>query len=80
MFLKSDDAVAVRVRQRLGNDALLDVATELEKCLSIPDKNEQISAIKKGFSWWCNAWSDKSRFRKCSGSTRITGFGRKFIS
>lgn len=47
MFLKSDDSVAVKVRQRLGDDALLDVATELEKCLSIPDKNEQISAIKK---------------------------------
>lgn len=47
MFLKSDDAVAVRVRQRLGDDALLDVATELEKYLSLPDKNEQISAIKK---------------------------------
>lgn len=47
MFLKSDDVVAVKVRQRLGDDALLDVATELEKCLGIPDKNEQISAIKK---------------------------------
>ena len=47
MFLKSDDLVAVRVRQRLGDDALLDVATELEKCLSIPDENEQLSAIKK---------------------------------
>lgn len=47
MFLKSDDSVAVRVRQRLGDEALLDVATALEKCLSIPDKNEQLSAIKK---------------------------------
>jgi len=47
MFLKSDDSVAVRVRQRLGDDSLLDVATALEKCLSIPDKNEQLSAIKK---------------------------------
>lgn len=47
MFLKSDDSVAVRVRQRLGDDALLDVATELEKCLSIHDENEQLSAIKK---------------------------------
>lgn len=47
MFLKSDDSVAVRVRQRLGDDSLLDVATELEKCLSIPEENEQIFAIKK---------------------------------
>ena len=47
MFLKSDDSVAMRVRQRLGDDSLLDIATELEKCLSIPGKNEQLSAIKK---------------------------------
>ncbi len=47
MFLKSDDSVAVRVRQRLGDDSLLDVATKLEKCLSIPEENEQIFAIKK---------------------------------
>jgi hypothetical protein len=47
MFLKSDDSVAVRVRQRLGDDSLLDVATELEKCLSIPEENEQICAVKK---------------------------------
>ena len=47
MFLKSDDSVAVRVRQRLGDDSLLDVATELEKCLNISDKNEQLSAIKE---------------------------------
>lgn len=46
MFLKSDDSVAVRVRQRLGDDSLLDVATELEKCLNIPEENAQLCAIK----------------------------------
>lgn len=46
MFLKSDDSVAVRVRQRLGEDSLLDVATELEKCLNIPEENTQLCAIK----------------------------------
>lgn len=47
MFLKSDDSVAVKVRQRLGDDSLLDVATELEKCLSIPEEDDQLRAVKK---------------------------------
>lgn len=47
MFLKSDDSVAVRVRKQLGEDSLLDVATELEKCLSIAEEDDQLLGVKK---------------------------------
>lgn len=46
MFLKSDDPVAEKVRNWLGDDSLLDVATELEKCLSTPEENDQLLAVK----------------------------------
>ncbi len=45
-FLESDDSVAVRVRERLGNTSLSDVAAELERCLSIPEEEERIFAVK----------------------------------
>jgi transcriptional regulator with XRE-family HTH domain len=45
-FLESDDPVAVRVRERLGGRSLSAVAAELEKCLSIPEEDDRIFAIK----------------------------------
>lgn len=45
-FLKSDDAVAVRVRQQLGNQSISNVAMELEDCLSISNQDEQLSAVR----------------------------------
>jgi transcriptional regulator with XRE-family HTH domain len=40
-FLQSDDPVAVRVRERLGERSLPEVAAELEKCLSIPEADNR---------------------------------------
>jgi len=45
-FLESNDPVAVRVRQRLGDKERKEVATELERCLSIPEEDDRIFAIK----------------------------------
>lgn len=44
-FLKSDDAVAVRVRQQVGQ-SISNVAMELEDCLSISDRDEQLFAVR----------------------------------
>jgi transcriptional regulator with XRE-family HTH domain len=44
-FLESDDPVAVQVRERLGERSLVQVAAELEKCLSLPEE-DHIIAIK----------------------------------
>jgi transcriptional regulator with XRE-family HTH domain len=38
-FLESDDPVAVRVRERLGERSFVDVASDLEKCLSLPEED-----------------------------------------
>ncbi len=46
-FLESDDPVAVQVRERLGERSLVEVAAELEKCLSLPDEDDQLFAVKK---------------------------------
>jgi transcriptional regulator with XRE-family HTH domain len=46
-FLESDDPVAVKVRERLGERSLAEVAAELEKCLSLPDEDDQLFAVKK---------------------------------
>lgn len=46
-FLESDDAVAVKVRERVTDISLSEIAVELEKCLSIPEENDQrLFAIK----------------------------------
>jgi hypothetical protein len=45
-FLKSDDLVAVRVRNRLGNKSLLEVSAELEKCLNYSEEDDQLRAVK----------------------------------
>ena len=45
-FLQSDDPVAVRVRERLGAKSLSEMASELEKCLSIPEEEDRIFAVK----------------------------------
>ena len=45
-FLQSDDLVAVRVRERLGAKSLSEMASELEKCLSIPEEEDRIFAVK----------------------------------
>ncbi len=45
-FLQSDDPVAVRVRERLGAKSLSEMASELEQCLSIPEEEDRIFAVK----------------------------------
>jgi hypothetical protein len=49
-FLESDDPVAVQVRERLGERSLPDVAAELENCLSIPEEDDQILAVKNALA------------------------------
>src|SRR4028119_372885 len=45
-FLQSDDPVAVRVRERLGAKSLSEMASELEQCLSLPEEEDRIFAVK----------------------------------
>lgn len=50
-FLKSDDPVAVRVRERLVGQSPFEISAELEKCRSIPeDDDQQLRAIKKALA------------------------------
>ena len=49
-FLESDDSVAVRVRERLGERSPLEFATELEKCLSLPEEEDRIFAVKNALA------------------------------
>lgn len=46
-FLESNDHVAVKVRQRLGEKSITAIAEELEKCRSLAQTDEQIVAVKK---------------------------------
>ncbi|MEW6496738.1 MAG: helix-turn-helix transcriptional regulator, partial [Cyanobacteriota bacterium] len=46
-FLEGDDPVAVQVRERLGERSLVEVAAELEKCLSIPEEDDRLFTVKK---------------------------------
>ena len=62
-FLESDDLVAVRVRKRLGWGMISRLATELEKCLSLPEEYNRIFAVK-------NVLVDSL---VCSGSYRDSG-------
>ena len=45
-FLVSDDDIAVRVRQILGERSLFDVAINLEEILSLPNVNDRLFAVK----------------------------------
>jgi hypothetical protein len=49
-FLKSNDSVAVRVRNRLGEKSPLEFATELENCLSIPEEDDRLLAVKNALA------------------------------
>lgn len=45
-FLVSDDDVAVRVRQILGERSLFDIAVNLEECLSLSEENDKLYAVR----------------------------------
>ncbi|HEY9872990.1 MAG TPA: helix-turn-helix transcriptional regulator [Candidatus Obscuribacterales bacterium] len=45
-FLQSDDLVAVQVRERLGGRSIDEIAAELERCLSFPDEDDRLFAVK----------------------------------
>lgn len=49
-FLESDDSVARRVRERLGGCSLSEIAVELESCLSIPEEDDRILAVKNALA------------------------------
>jgi transcriptional regulator with XRE-family HTH domain len=46
-FLKSDEEVAVRVRERLVGKSIEEIATELENCLKIVDEEDRRFAVRK---------------------------------
>ncbi|MBD2499387.1 hypothetical protein [Anabaena azotica] len=45
-FLVSDDAVAQRLRQHLGERSLFEIAVNLEESWQIPSKDERLTAVK----------------------------------
>jgi hypothetical protein len=45
-FLESDDLVAVRLRKRFGWGMISKLATDLERCLSLPEEYNRIFAVK----------------------------------
>ncbi|HEY9802035.1 MAG TPA: hypothetical protein V6D25_16865 [Leptolyngbyaceae cyanobacterium] len=45
-FLVSDDVVAQRLRQHLGERSLFEIAVNLEECWQIPSKDERLTAVK----------------------------------
>jgi hypothetical protein len=45
-LLESDDLVAVKVRQRLSTKTTQEIATELEKCLSLSEEEDRIFGVK----------------------------------
>ncbi len=45
-FLVSNDDVAVKVRQILGERSLFDIAVNLEECLSLSEETDKLYAIK----------------------------------
>ncbi|MEH2161932.1 MAG: helix-turn-helix domain-containing protein [Nostoc sp.] len=45
-LLESDDSVAVKVRERLGSRTILEIAVDLEKCLSLSEEEDRIFAVK----------------------------------
>jgi hypothetical protein len=46
LFLVSDDDVAVRIREQIGERSLFDIAVNLEELLSLPDVNDRLFAVK----------------------------------
>jgi len=49
-FLESEDSVARQVRERLGGRSLSEIAVELESCLSIPEEDDRILAVKNALT------------------------------
>ncbi|MFB2837190.1 helix-turn-helix domain-containing protein [Floridanema evergladense] len=49
-FLESDDVVAVQVLERMAAKSPVEIAIELEKCLSISDEEERTFAIKNALA------------------------------
>lgn len=45
-LLESDDAVAIKVKERLGAKAIPQIVTDLEKCLNISDESDRLYAVK----------------------------------
>jgi transcriptional regulator with XRE-family HTH domain len=45
-LLESDDLVAVKVRERLSTKTIPEIAIELEKCLTLSEEEDRISAVK----------------------------------
>ncbi|WP_193194779.1 hypothetical protein [Nostoc sp. MG11] len=45
-FLVSDDHVAVKIREHLGERSLFDLAVNLEECCRIAEVNDRLSAVK----------------------------------
>jgi hypothetical protein len=45
-FLVSNDDVAVRVRQILGERSLFDIAVNLEECLNLREENDRLYAVR----------------------------------
>jgi len=45
-FLESDDPVAVKVRERHRAKSINEIAAELERCLSFPEEDERLFAVK----------------------------------
>ncbi|MBD2440060.1 helix-turn-helix domain-containing protein [Nostoc sp. FACHB-110] len=45
-LLESDDLIAVKVRERLSTKTIQEIADELEKCLSLPEEEDRIFAVK----------------------------------
>ncbi len=45
-FLVSDDHVAVRIRQHLGESSLFDLAVNLEECCRIHEVNQRLSTVR----------------------------------
>ncbi|BAT56265.1 hypothetical protein NOS3756_52680 [Nostoc sp. NIES-3756] len=45
-FLVSDDPVAKRLRQHLGERSLFEIAVNLEECWHISSANERLTAVK----------------------------------
>lgn len=45
-FLVSDDDVAIKIRNYVGDTSLFDLAVDLEECLRISRENDKISAVK----------------------------------
>lgn len=45
-LLQSDELVVVKVRERLSTKTIQEIATELEKCLILPEEEDRIFAVK----------------------------------